>query len=805
MKLPAFVRFPSLIPACVFFAAIPSVKAATYFYPDASGSIYAEGWALSGNFIEANSLLPGEKTVRFQPLSGSVELFPRTDSQVNVTAPGYTIYTIRNISNLNINEGVIRSVNFEVILSNAARLYASQESTVVARGGNSQISNTNNGWISGANAAIEFTSAGGTITNWGTIASSSGTTILGLEGMQLYNNGDIRGRIVGGGGSFISNSANVVNSGTDFNPSLLAIDLGSIGGVGGSTLQLSDNGFVSGSVSMAGTGNRIDAYEGAIRGNITGVQDIRVMNDGYLSLWGDLNGGSIDVKEGAELRGNGIWSGTTIHLARDSSILTLYSLSSTGSIAGPFFRGFLQIDGNVTHEAGSRIAFLGDDQIRGPSIIRSIGGVYDAREAIIDLRGGSVINNHYVVIEAAGGTILGGGNTVYLNGSADTVIGRYFSTTLINAEGDLVLRVYHDFQGLPGLTENQRSLAAIFDNPLPDVWDSSHRQTDLIYYLDSQTLGGVQAFFASILEPAEENFSQAASILGRGRQFGRLVQDYLAQARGTDLVKLPVGFSNEVLADPSASRQIGGRGNAWGTFSHDWADYESEADGDFDGDVDAFTAGFDYRVLPNLLLGIVADGSQTDQDGPDAESLRAGIYGSFGKSLGFYADWLAAYGTHDWDDSDAESFQASVTAGYAFGDSKLKYGPFGGFEWQRVDVDGVDSGSGLPASVDGFDAESFRALLGFRVDSDFGRFRPYGSIAYAHEFGDDRAVATAYFAGNAFRVQGAEQSSAILLTLGTKVGLIDGLSLDAGYRGDIALGGEGLTVHGASLGLGYEF
>jgi outer membrane autotransporter protein len=83
-------------------------------------------------------------------------------------------------------------------------------------------------------------------------------------------------------------------------------------------------------------------------------------------------------------------------------------------------------------------------------------------------------------------------------------------------------------------------------------------------------------------------------------------------------------------------------------------------------------------------------------------------------------------------------------------------------------------------------------------------FRPYASAVYAHEFEDGANSATASFGGTSFKVSGAEQSSAILLGIGTGIALSDSLTLDVGYRGDIAVD-DGLTSHGASLGLNYSF
>ena len=138
------------------------------------------------------------------------------------------------------------------------------------------------------------------------------------------------------------------------------------------------------------------------------------------------------------------------------------------------------------------------------------------------------------------------------------------------------------------------------------------------------------------------------------------------------------------------------------------------------------------------------------------------------------------------------------------GDGRLKHGPCGGLEYQSVDGDGYNQGGQLPIQVDGFDVDSLRALFGYRVNANLGMFRPYASAVYAHEFEDGNNSTTATFLGNSFKVSGAEQGSAILIGIGTGISLTDTLTLDVGYRGDIAVE-DGLTSHGASLGLNYSF
>jgi outer membrane lipase/esterase len=279
---------------------------------------------------------------------------------------------------------------------------------------------------------------------------------------------------------------------------------------------------------------------------------------------------------------------------------------------------------------------------------------------------------------------------------------------------------------------------------------------------------------------------------------------------------------NEVPSETSTITS--GLGNAWGSVSYDGQDYDAGGTrSDFDGDSGSFTAGVDWRINDKLVLGLVLDGTRSDQDGTgfssDIDSLRAAVYGTWGEETGFYSDFLAGYGDHSIEstrnlgallggvsnvDSDASSIQALLTAGYTMTYRNLKHGPFAGLEYQNVDVDGFNQGGFLPLTVGDHEVDSLRALIGYRVDAEYGKFRPYASVAYAHEFEDGANTAPASFAGVPFSVSGEEQSSALLVTAGTGIALTSSLTLDIGYRGDIATD-DGMISHGGSIGLNFAF
>lgn len=419
----------------------------------------------------------------------------------------------------------------------------------------------------------------------------------------------------------------------------------------------------------------------------------------------------------------------------------------------------------------------------------------------------------------------------------NTVLGKYFATiatsdpveeVLEKAAGNpqnsnLLVKIKHNYQGLPGLTDNLAGFAAALDaavdSPDADV-------QDFIAAMDYSDLDTVQATLAT-LDPGK-TMGLADLVVNSNYRLHRLTQDHLAAIRGssreTAEAAAPVKDAKGAIVESAPVTRTTGRGNAWGSVSYDGQDYDAPGNpADFDGDSGSFTAGVDWLVAPQLVLGVVLDGSKGNYDGQgsdsDVDSLRGAVYGTWGSGLGLYSDFLAGYGSHELDSdvdaagvltrkisssTEADSLQALWTAGYAMGDARLKHGPFGGFEYQSVDVDGYTQGGQLPVQVKGFDVDSLRALFGYRVNANLGTFRPYASAVYAHEFEDGSNTANASFLGSSFKVSGAEQGSAILIGLGTGIAINESLTLDVGYRGDIAVD-DGLTSHGASLGLNYSF
>ncbi|MFT3990564.1 MAG: autotransporter domain-containing protein [Luteolibacter sp.] len=702
-------------------------------------------------------------------------------------------------------------------------LYNSYGSSITGNGGSGVHADSisyleNYGSITGTSYGIR-SEGYAYIYNSGTITGTSESGIR-ARSLDLTN---VNGVITGDTGITTTRGGSTLNfyGGTVTGTGGTAISLGATSGAGDNTVNLGINYYdtaIYGDIIGTGTGNQIISSAGYVEGDISGIQEIEVSSSGYLILQGDINDTpEITVNEDGLLSGAGTWT-ANITLA-DGATIEAYDWIADA------YTGVLDIAGNVTHDAGSFIAtwiqplpVIANDGTTS-TLIRSTSGTYDATDAIITLNNSdydALRNGTYTIVEAAGGTVLGGGNEVWYNGSDDTVLGNYFATAILNSGGDLVVEIEHDFSDLPGLSRNQSSAGAALDAfmasesalSLPTSTDYALR--GFVDYLDNNNLSVTQSYLGYLVAPAEAALALSQSIVNSNYRIHRLVQDHLASVRSAGgVVSIPVGTSSEPLV--SAPSSAGGRSNLWGSFSYDWQDYDGRGDfSDFDGESASFTAGYDYRIAPNTVVGLLLDGSRTDVNGHgedgDIDSFRVSAYGTYGASTGIYADALLGYGTHDNDFTDAKSFQALLTVGYTLGDQQVKHGPFAGLEYQRVDVDGFDTNYlPLTVSVKDYDVDSFRALIGYRVNASYGRFSPYASIAYAHEFEDGYNSAHSTFGPVSYRIVGGEQGSAVLLTAGTAIAIAPSLSLDLGYRGEISVDSYGMDSHGGNIGLNWTF
>ncbi|MEX1048799.1 MAG: autotransporter outer membrane beta-barrel domain-containing protein [Akkermansiaceae bacterium] len=765
--------------------------------------------------------------------------------------------------------GIFAGNNLQLVNEDMASIYGLNGYGVNA-GDNAQITNEEGGLISGSLGGI-IVGADAEIINDGIIEGEIGITTT--DGSLVINSGIIRSTEEGGiafSGGFGDDEV-ILTSG-----SLVEGDILGGGGTntltldGGATSPQSPTNIIRGSVTDFETITK----EGAGVALIGGVEDVETgllvitdtidINSGGLYFNADIQGltgplATINAN-GSAVGGTGVWDADVFV---NSGGISAGAIPIDLDVTPENSVGLLEIRGDVVHQQGSFIRMdIIPDTVINPGVNSDLilqtgagntydvsGGnlrisptdvnrvitpgtytIIDSEEAIVGLGdfGNIGIQFNDNILDTGPFRAAGSGPD-YM----DSVLINYFSAPGLEDDGtNLVIDFDYDFAGLPGLSQNQATIAAVLDALALQAGTGTlgEAEQDLIAALALSDLPAVQASLAA-LDP-QSSVALAIGIVNSNYRLHRMVQDRMGMARnqpGTTTMTSPAPMRDAkggLIYSPPTQQVHTNRGAVWGAFSWDRMDFDDrDSIRDSDGDIKAFTIGVDYRVDSRFVMGGLIDGSRSDFDfnggSSDIDSLRFAAYGTFGQAMGFYSDFLVGYGTHDLDQNqtfggvfatsdgfsnDADSFQAMLTAGFAMGTQQFKHGPYAGLEYQRISVDGFSPLGGVfGLTVDDYRISSLRGLIGYRMDGVVGGFLPYASIAYAHEFRDSPNNASATIGGTSFRVTGPELRSSVLVTAGAGFAFTENLMMDIGYRGDIRAESTGLSSHGATVGLTFNY
>jgi len=666
--------------------------------------------------------------------------------------------------------------------------YVDNDGSIFGNGGdairlgtNGEVFNT--GLIDGTTGIVAFN--GSVITNSGTIRTNAigGNAFSGGPGDDdlFLNAGSlIQGNVLGGGGI----NTITFDGGQTSPTAAVNVIRGSVTDF--ATITKNGGGLaLIGAVADVGSGLSITA-------------DVININSGALYFNADITGATVPKTTinagGAAVGGTGVWNANLNVLANADPAVPPGGFSAGAipihlDVNPENAVGAVAITGNVVHSPNTFIRqdIVSDAPIIdgiNSDIIEQIGAGFTYNVTGVNLRVASTNVNRvftpgtYIIIDSdeaiigfpAFGTVgvqfnantpdtgivaqpLQGG-TFPADFQNSVLTTRFLTLGLEDGGTNLVMNIDYAFGALPGLTGNAAAFggALDFQAGLAGTGTLPANQQDFIAALAFSDLAAVQDTLAS-LNP-EGQFALVAGIINSNYRLHRLAENHLANARsgGGQMIQesLPpmTDAKGGMIPGGTTTRMLGGggRGHVWGSFSYDTQDFESATSiDDFDGETGAFTAGVDYRVAPNFLLGVMLDGSKSDYDyqsaSAEVDSFRVAAYGTLGGTMGLYSDFLVGYGRHDLDlrrqlggiaagtssnaSADADSFQALLTFGFAMGTEQIKHGPFAGLEYQKVDVDGFTQGGPVPINVDGYDVDSLRGLIGYRVNANMGTFRPY--------------------------------------------------------------------------------
>jgi uncharacterized protein with beta-barrel porin domain len=271
----------------------------------------------------------------------------------------------------------------------------------------------------------------------------------------------------------------------------------------------------------------------------------------------------------------------------------------------------------------------------------------------------------------------------------------------------------------------------------------------------------------------------------------------LENIAGTRSGALPDGYGGAASADGTSFGQFGIF--ASGGYGNGDKNETSNVAG-FDFDAYNFTAGIDYRLNDNLIIGAAlsyatADANIDNNGGSvDADTISGSIYGTFYQSDNFFVDGALNFGSSNYDqhrkltyqlndlpvavtgrpaanvnqkfyaDYDGNKYAMTINGGYEIHQGALTITPSGRFQYIKVNVDEFREdkvsnpnadGSGMGVEIDSQEFKSLNTSLGaqvnYAISQSWGVLLPYGGLNWVHEFEDNDEDVTGRFLGDSSR------------------------------------------------------
>jgi outer membrane autotransporter protein len=278
--------------------------------------------------------------------------------------------------------------------------------------------------------------------------------------------------------------------------------------------------------------------------------------------------------------------------------------------------------------------------------------------------------------------------------------------------------------------------------------------------------------------------------------------------------------------------------NVWlqgfGSFGH--LDGDGNASGG-DFTISGLSGGFDYRLSPEMLVGLAMGYSHDDASvgGPGAsgsvDAIQFAGYGGYVNGP-WHLDGIFSYGYLQTDTKrfinvgsiyqeadgsyDGNVFSLSTEGGYAFKAGPVTIEPTLGLNYAHLSQDSfqetgqASDGHNYGLNVNSVDMDSLRSAVGVRLAAQFGekdgvQFIPALRAAWEHEFMDKTADVNASFIGGSgdFVVRGVELGAdSAALGAGLTVAFNKALQGFVNYDAQL---NERLSSHAISGGLSYSW
>jgi len=505
-----------------------------------------------------------------------------------------------------------------------------------------------------------------------------------------------------------------------------------------------------------------------------------------------------------------------------------------------------------------------------------IGGRHTGQFDVLAVAGKASLNGTLAIVPLYNFQVRRGDTFRFLtagqgvSGQFANVVDGFATDTILNPvvvyhQNDVTLEVptFESFANTWNLTPNQKSVARALDST---NYDS--RANNLISYLESRNVGKLPGDFDKIApEELTSVFTLGVSLANvQSQNIQRRTDDIRSGSNGFNAANLALngngpsysgsfGISTGVAGPNGSAVPSGDDGkavketkavvpaeNRWGVFLSGTGEWVSVGDTDnargYNLESGGFTLGVDYKVTPNLAIGLAGGYTGTTADLTQGGRIyvnggKIGLYGTFFQNeqpaptmskdsskdsskeaptpapsiaKGFYADVAVFGGYNSYDtrrsalqgtargDTDGGELNALFGAGYDFKKGGLTFGPTATFNYSYVGTNEfTEHGSLAPLTVHGGKGESLRTAFGLKASYDWKVggivIKPELRAAWQHEYGDSAYALDSSFAngaGNSFLVNGPELGrDSALLGAGFALQLNERTSFYTYYDGEL--------------------
>jgi autotransporter-associated beta strand protein len=660
--------------------------------------------------------------------------------------------------------------------------------------------------------------------------SGTGKLIINMAGaLEVSGNETYSGETLIMSGIFEAESATALSRSSAFTVNG-TLDLGgfdgTIGSLSGPGIVLNNGAKIS--TLSVGQDNTSTTFSGILE-NGTSVLQLTKIGTGTLTLTGaNTYTGTTTVDAGSLIVDGSIASPQTVVNA--AGLIGGHgtiggSLVNNGVVGQAISPGTLTVTGNYTQGAGGSLRI-------------GVAGLAPGQHDLLAVNGHAALGGTLQFIRLGNFNIQPGDQITFLtakNGVSGTFsnvqngllgTGTIVQVQVTSLANSVVLEgTQGSFADTPGVatTPNNRAVAKALDSARGDP-----REAALFAFLNSQPLADLPHDLTLIAPTAVTSINATAVSVGKVQisNIGQRLENVRGGSNGFSSSGFSINGGAVSFSDglPGVSGPEGKGGtpvfaptpdNRWGVFLTglgEFTDVSNTPDAaGYDVDTGGFTFGVDYRVTPNIAVGLTAGYAHTSVNptGGGRIDVNGGKLGAYATIFGngFYLDTAATGGPSGYNthraalqgsangSTDGADFNALVAGGYDWKRGNLSIGPTASFQYSYTGLDSfTETGSLAPLKFPDQNTESERTAFGAKASYEWkvGQIVliPQVSLAWQHEFGDTAYSIVSGFAtgaGNNFTVTGPEIGrDSLLIGAGATVIWNDRVSTYLYYDGEVA-------------------